>query len=446
MSPPGLRVAYLVSRYPAVSHTFVRREIAALRRRGVDVHTFSVRRPGDDEVRSIADRAERDRTIYLLPAAPARLAAAHARMAMRRPAAYARTLSLAQRHRPTGPRAALWATFHFAEAVLLADELARTGIGHLHAHFANAGGNVAFLATRLLGIGFSQTLHGHADFNGPMEPLIGEKIAAARFTACVSEFGRGEARRRCDPADRDRVRVVRCGIELDRFDMRVASPAAPPFRVVCVGRLSPEKGHVVLLRAFASLAKHRPDVELVLVGEGPERGRIEAEIAGLGLGARVLLRGALPERAVREELERAHVFALSSFVEGLPVVLMEAMASGVPVVAPRITGIPELVEHERSGLLFSAGSAGELEAALDRLLGDAELRERLARQGRAKVEREFDIDRTVEPLVTAFREALGSEPAARSAPSTGAESPARTGVQRTADPRRGNGVPGDAGR
>lgn len=434
-SPEGsVRVAYLVSRYPAVSHTFIRREVAALRDRGLEVRTFSVRRPADSEVLSPDDRAERDRTLYLLPTSAWRLAFAHLRMLARRPRAYAGTLALAQRHRPAGARAALWALFHFVEAVLLADALDRGGVTHLHVHFGNAGGTVGFLATRLVRVGFSQTLHGHADFHGPFEPQLGDKIAASRFTACVSQFGRSQALLRSDPEAWDRVRVVRCGVALGRFPRRAAEPPGPPWVVASVGRLAPEKGHMVLLRAVARLAARDVDVRLVLVGEGPERGRIERETARLGLEGRVEMRGALPEPQVRAVLEQAHAFALGSFVEGLPVVLMEAMAIGVPVVAPRITGIPELVEHGRTGFLYACGADDELASALERVLVDRATAASLAEEGRRKVVRDFDVRLTVAPLLDAFGlrdDAASLRPEART---------------RRAGPRAGSDVPGGGGR
>jgi colanic acid/amylovoran biosynthesis glycosyltransferase len=404
----GSPIAYVVSRYPTVSHSFIRREVQTLRARGVNIHTFSVRRPSDAEVLSPADQAERDRTFALLPCPPRVLGRAHLGALARSPVAYLRTLALAMRHRVPGPRSALWGLFHFGEAIVLADQLRQRGVGHVHSHFSNAGGVVGMLASRFLDIGWSLTIHGSkADFQSPARVLLGDKVAATTFTACISRFCQGQLRQQSEAAVWDRIAVVRCGIELSKFPFR-ARPAIEGrrARLLSVGRLAPEKGQLGLLEGFAELVRRGVDAELRLIGEGPERPRLEAAVVRLGIADRCTLPGAYPEKEIAREMAEADAFVLSSFIEGLPVVLMEAMASGLPVVAPALNGIPELVIDGQTGSLFPTGDWAGLASQLQNLLADPRRAAAMAVRGRAKVEAEFDIEVAVAPLWQRFSSGL----------------------------------------
>lgn len=396
------RVAYLVSRYPAASHTFIRREVAALRRCGIVVQTFSIRRPAPEERQATADRHEFERTWYVLPTNPLRLLAAHGLALVRTPLRYAATLREALRHRVPGVKALASALSYFAQAILLACELRRGGHDHLHNHFANGGGTVGYLATRYLGIPWSLTLHGTSEFDYPFMLLLPEKIRAATFVACVSHFGRAQAMRLVEPEQWHKLSVVRCGIELDRLPERQPPADGALLRVVSVGRLSPEKGYVGLVAAFAKVIERGTRAELRLIGDGQERARIEQEIRRHRLESSCTLLGRLPEPDVLREVARADVFVLPSFMEGLPVVLMEALGLKVPVIAPCVAGIPELVEHGKTGLLFSPANWDELTEHILTLLNDGHLRERLAEAGRARIEAGFDATRVVEPLRLKF--------------------------------------------
>ncbi len=409
------KVGYLVSQYPAPSHTFIRREVAALRALGVAVETFSVR-PG--ESLSDADRAEEARTFVVLARPRAltalRLLASALVMLARRPRRWLATLGWTVRHRLPGAGEGLRALAYFAEATRLARGLEARGVTHLHSHFSNAAAVVGLAAARLLGLGWSVTLHGNADFHGPTTPLLPAKLGEARFAAAVTRHGLAEALRLAGPGAAGQLHLVRCGIEPGLLPRPSRSPGGGrPLELLSVGRLSREKAQVGLVEAFAGLVARGVDARLVLIGAGPEEGRVRAAVAAHGLEARVELRGRQPEAAVLSAMAGADLFALSSLVEGLPVVLMEALALGLPVVAPAITGIPELVVDGETGLLFPAGDWGALAERLARLAGDAPLRARLAEAGRRRVLEEFDAARAAEPLVRLFREAhapLGRPP------------------------------------
>jgi colanic acid/amylovoran biosynthesis glycosyltransferase len=402
-----MRIGYLVSQYPAASHTFIRREVVGLRARGFDVETFSIRPPTGVSKLADVDQREAQTTWYVLPASAARLARSHARALLERPGSYVSTLRRALGHRVPGVRALLWAAFHFAESIDLAGEIERRGVEHLHNHFANSGANVGLLAAHFLRLNWSLTLHGTSEFDYPAGQLLAEKIEAARFVACVTHFGRAQAMRIVDPKHWHKFVIVRAGIERPPLPPRDGpAPGAngSPQRalVLCVARLSPEKGHAGLLQAFARLVAGGVDAQLELLGDGPDRPRIEEQIRVLGLGERVKMRGQVSEDQVLEALTRATVLVLASFMEGLPVTLMEALALGVPVVAPCVAGIPELVEHGVSGLTFPPGDWDRLAQALRELLADPALQQRLAREGRRRVETEYFVERSLEPLVGAF--------------------------------------------
>jgi glycosyltransferase involved in cell wall biosynthesis len=399
-----LRIAYLVSQYPAPSHTFVRREVAALRALGLEVDTFSIR-PGVSL--SDADRTEASRTFCVLPAGPLDLVTSQVRTLARRPGRWVLALGVSLRHRLPGARSLVKSLAYFLEAMRLATELERRGSTHLHNHFANAAAQVGLAAARYLDIGWSVTLHGLSDFAGPTTPLLTEKVAQARFVATATHHGRAQAMHRSDPRHWDRLHVIRCGVDVERLPAPRGRARAPeaPLELLAVGRLAPEKGHVGLVEALALAVERGVDARLSLIGGGPEEARIRAAIAARGLQGRVELLGARPEQAVLEAMARADALVVSSFAEGLPVVLMEALAMELPVIAPAIAGIPELVAHRETGLLFVAGRWDELAERIAELASDPALRARLAAAGRARVLQEFDARRAAEPLARLFREA-----------------------------------------
>ena len=396
-----MRIGYLVSQYPATSHTFIRREIAALRERGLDIETFSIRKPHPEERVSDVEQAEMARTWYVLPPR-ADIVVAHARALFRHPVRYVRALADALRHRVPGLRALLLAFMYFGEAIYLADRLRGRRIEHLHNHFANPSANVGLVASTYLGIGWSVTLHGTSEFDYPAGLLLGAKLERARFAVCISHYTRAQALRAVAPAHWDKLFVSRCGVDPVFLDVRRNEAErrgrSGRLRILCVARLSPEKGLVGLLHAFHAVVRNGIDVELRIVGDGPDGDLLRRKVEELDLGDRVSLPGRVGEHLIVDELARADIFAISSFMEGLPVVLMEAMAQRVAVVAPRVAGIPELVEGGVTGLLFSPGHWDELTDRLCALSHDPSLRERLASAGRDRVLEQFDIRRAIEPL------------------------------------------------
>ena len=407
-----MRHAWLVSRYPALSHSFIRREVQELRRRGVAIDTFTIRRPPGAELLNPEDRQESAATCAILPAPPLALAGALTWALLTRPLRLLRATALAFEGCPPGGRMKFWRLFWLVEALRLARELERRSIGHLHVHFADAGAEVGRLAAALLAIPWSLTLHGFADLSGDSVQALARLLASARFAACISEFTRTQVARAIPAALAAKLHVVRCGLAVAAIEPAPAAshaPHAPPLRLLSVGRLAPEKGQLLLVDAFADALAAGLDAELELVGEGGERAQLEARIAARGVAARFRLAGAKGEADVAAAYVRCDAFVLSSRMEGIPVVLMEAMARARPVVAPRVGGIPELVEAGTSGLLFEPGDGKGLATALLEIGRHPERRARMGVAGRARVTVLHSIERTIEPLLALL--ALVSAPA-----------------------------------
>lgn len=394
------RIAYLTSQYPGPSHTFILREVLAVRARGVAVDTFSVRVPSEDELADPAMAAEARTTFNILSQSLSTVAVAHLKLLTASPARYARGFAKALRHRPPGLRGLTLAVAHFAEAGVLAVELRRREVTHLHNHFANSAATVGFLAAGMIDLPWSFMIHGISESDYPAGITLPAKIRAARFVACASWFGRAQAMRVVEPEYWPKVQVVRCGLPVDQVAR--SAPDRSGRKVICVGRLSPEKGQSGLLDTFVSVRNRIADAQLILVGNGPDEQILRDQTDRRDLGDAVQFMGRLSETDTLDAIAASDVLVVSSFMEGLPIVLMEAMALGTAVIAPRLAGIPELVEDGCNGLLFTPSDWNELGQQIERLLGDSELRARLANHARQTIVSDFDIARSASALESLF--------------------------------------------
>jgi glycosyltransferase involved in cell wall biosynthesis len=411
----ALRVAYLCSRYPAISHTFVLREVNALRSLGVHVCTFSIRRTGAEQLLADADRAAFQSTYAIVPPRWRDLLGAHLRLTVRSPRAYLSALALALRLAPAGLRGRLWQFFYFVEAVVLWRECRRSGLRHIHVHLANVAADVALIAAHIGSSlepkrpwSWSFTMHGPAEFFDVSRFRLADKLRRASFVVCISDFARSQLMALSEPEVWDRLHVVHVGIPIEQFTRRPDRPPGDRSDILFVGRLSPVKGQAVLLQAAALLARRGRAAEIVIAGEGPMRPALERLTERLGLAGQVRFIGAVGQDEIHGLYAGASVFCLPSFAEGVPCVLMEAMAMELAVVTTTIAGIPELVDHGRCGLLVAPGRADRLADALERLLDDAELRARIATEAREKVVREFDVDACAEQMQRIFVQYLGA--------------------------------------
>ncbi len=392
-------IAYLTGEYPRATDTFIQREVAALRAQGLTVLTCSIRETGQEHLVGEEQKSEAARTFYVVKAARrfGYLAGCHLRTVIHRPGRYFSALGLALRTRSPGAKATLFQLFYFIEAIVLADHLLRNRIRHLHNHIAKSSCTVAMLASRASGIPYSFTLHGPDIFFEPERWRLDAKISEAAFVACISHFCRSQAMAFSREADWSKLHIVHCGVEPARYRSQETNRDAN--QILFVGRLAGVKGLPVLLETMADLHKDYPDLRLVLIGDGPDRASLELQTERFGISSVVDFVGYKSQGDVAQALLECEALVLPSFAEGVPVVLMEAMAAGLPVITSRIAGIPELVEDGVSGLLTPPGDAASLKSALLRIISDDDLRARLGEAGRAKVNQEFNVSREAEWLL-----------------------------------------------
>ncbi len=401
-------MAYLVSEYPALSHTFISNEIRELEKRGHEVLPVSVRRPRNPKATEGEMRREAERTCYLLEETKRSFLPVLARTLLRSPRdlfGMAREAIVVFR----GKKKPITVLAYFAEAVVLVDRLRREGISHIHNHFGNAAGAVALIAGESRSIDYSLSVHGPDIFYEVEAESLARKVEKARFTRCISHFCRSQLCLLTDPAHWTRLHIVRCGVDTARFNPRdpdAPSPRAVP-ELLCVGRLVPAKGQHVLLEAASVVSARGLDFHLTFVGTGPDEERLRCTCSRLGLDDRVTFTGGLPPEQVRSHFENADLFILPSFAEGIPVVLMEAMACGVPVISSPINGIPELIEHQRNGILTPPGCVESLANAIGDFLVCPDSWSSMARLGRTKVEKEYDQSTNGHAMTHLFESQLG---------------------------------------
>jgi glycosyltransferase involved in cell wall biosynthesis len=412
-----MRVAYVVGRHPAVSHTFILREVQALRALGVEVEPISINRARPEDLLSQADRDEAARTYSILPPRWGALIGAHAWALATRPAGWFRALGTAWRLARPGLRGKLWELFYFAEAGVVWRRCRRLGVDHIHVHFLNQASDATIMAVAIEGRGrwtWSYTMHGPDEFLDRTSFRLAEKARSATAIACISDFARSQTMAALPEDHWPKLEVIHCGLDPDEY-RRSAPPREGDAggRVLFVGRLVEVKGPGVLLDALAALRADGVEVEATLVGDGPSRAALERTIRELGLEQAVTLAGYVGQDEIRRHYEAADVFVLPSFAEGLPVVLMEAMALELPVVTTRIAGIPELVEDGVSGFVVAPGRADLLAGAIRRLLDDPALRRQMGARGRERVVAEFDV-RHIAPQLRDFFERVSGRDAAAS--------------------------------
>jgi colanic acid/amylovoran biosynthesis glycosyltransferase len=356
-----LKIAYLINDYPKVSHSFIRREIQALERLGIEVQRLALRGwagalPDEDDAR------ERTRTRYVLRDGLLPLVAATLRALLLVPWRFFAALRLTLRMARSSDRPLPYHLAYLAEACRILPWLAVSGAQRVHAHFGTNSTDVAMLVSALGGPPYSFTAHGPEEFLRPIG--LEEKIRRADFVVAVSSFGRSQLWLHTAYAEWSKIKVVHCGLESAFYDRPVAPPGATR-RLVCVGRLVPEKGQLLLVEAAARLAARGTAFELLFAGDGPIRAHLEELIRHHALADRVRITGWISAAQVREAILAARALVLPTCAEGLPVVIMEAMALRRPVLTTFIAGIPELVQHGENGWLIPAGSVDELTRALE---------------------------------------------------------------------------------
>jgi glycosyltransferase involved in cell wall biosynthesis len=412
-----MKIAYIMSRFPNLTETFVLYEIVALDRRGVATAVYPLLRMRQrvihPDVESLAGR------VHHHPFLSAAILRSNWHWLRRRPGAYCRVLREVLGGTWGSLNFFVGALGIFPKAVHFAREMEAEGVTHVHAHFSNHPAVAALIVHRLTGIPFSFTAHGH-DIHVERR-MLAEKIAAAEFAVMISEYNKRLVVEECDGVDGGKLHVIHCGADTERFAPRDSRAPGGRFALVCVGSFIEVKGHAYLIEACRVLEERGVRIHCHLIGDGPGRKELARQIAESGLDEAVVMHGALPRPAVAELIAACDVIVQPSAPtargarEGIPVSLMEGMASGLPVVASRLSGIPELVEDGRTGILVPPRDAGALAGALERLFEDPALRRQLGRAGRQKVLDDFDLDRNAGRLVALVEEAAARRDARRPA-------------------------------
>jgi colanic acid/amylovoran biosynthesis glycosyltransferase len=397
-----MRIAYLVNQYPTVSHSFIRREIQALERRGVEVTRIALRE-WDTKNLDTENELEHKRTRYVLREGAPALLIALARMLLTRPVRLLQALVLAWRMGRRGERPPPVHLIYLAEACRIEPWLRAAGIQHLHAHFGTNSAEVAMLVHELGGPQWSFTVHGPKEYDNVQLIGLAEKVRRCAFVVAISSFGRSQLYRLADHHHWPKVKVVHCGLEPAYFAAAINS-FSPARRFVCVGRLCEQKGQLLLVEAARRLAVQGIMFELVLAGDGELRAEIEDLVRRYELQDRVHITGWISGAEVREQILAARALVLPSFAEGLPIVIMEAMALRRPVISTFVAGIPELVRPGEHGWLVPAG---DVEALADVMRACLETpAETLARMGEAsqlRVRERCSVDMEASTLAELFR-------------------------------------------
>lgn len=403
----SLRVAYLVNQYPKVSHTFIRREILALERLGLVVQRFALR-GWDEELFDAEDLHERDITQYVLREGLVRLILAIGSILVTRPRQFIAALVLATRMGRRADRPLPYHWVYLAEACMIAVWIRQSGAVHLHAHFGTNSAEVAMLVATLAETPYSFTVHGPEEFDRPQCIGLAEKVRRAAFVVAISSYCRSQIFRWIDHSHWDKVHVVHCGLDA-AFRNYVASSSSSAARLVCVGRLCEQKGQLLLIAAARIVHDRGGSFELVLAGDGEMRSTVEELVRKLSLERHVRITGWISGEQVRHEILQARALVLPSFAEGLPVVIMEAMALRRPVLSTYVAGIPELVVDGKSGWLFPAGDVECMAAAMLACLAAPQTQlEAMGASAQGRVLARHDIDFEAAHLSRLIRQTINA--------------------------------------
>jgi len=399
-----MRLAYFTNQYPALSHTFIRREIRAMEVLGVSVFRFALRQ-GANLVDN-DDNAEASKTRLILKARIGEIARCCILIALTQPLALASVLREAFVMGRRSDSGILRHIAYVAEACVLATWCRRDALEHIHAHFGTNSAAVAMFASRLSKIPYSFTAHGSEEFLKAPLLSLDRKLRRATFAVCVSSFGRSQLMRWSSPDQWKKIAVVHCGLDRPYFD-RPVKPVSPDPKLVCVGRLDENKAQILLVKAASLMREEGINFKIVLVGDGPMRKIIEEAIATANVQNMITVLGWASGERVRSEIEAARALVLPSLSENMPVVIMEAMALGRPVISTYVGGIPELVQPGKTGWLVPAGDEVALAKAMREAIGaPVEQLSAMGLAGRRHIVENHDAFKEAKKLKSLMQQAL----------------------------------------
>lgn len=386
------RLAYLASQYPAYSHTFILREVIQLRQFDVSIVVASINLPDRPlEKLTEVERVEAENTFYIKSQGPLKAAVALTKTLFSNPFGLLCGFKHALKLGGWDIKRLLFHVFYLVEALLLGQWMRSQQLSHLHVHFATPAASVGMLVKTVFGYSFSFTVHGPDEFYDAAGYNLPEKILAADFIFCISHYARSQVMKLSPVQAWHKFEICRLGVDPQRFIPAPKIRQRGSCNLLCVGRLTAAKGQAILLEAVAQLHQQGLLVTLTLVGMGPDQQNLKVYAKTLGIGELVDFTGAVDQDHILAYYQAADIFVLPSFAEGLPVVLMEAMAMEIPCITTAITGIPELIHDNEDGLLVAASDTQGLTDAIKRLVQNPALRAQLGRAGRAKVLADYDL-------------------------------------------------------
>lgn len=398
-------LAYLFSQYPMLSMAFVIREVLHLREMGFHIDIASINEP--DRTRdglTDAEAEESARTYHLKKHGAKGALKAHWQTGLHGFRGYWRGVRLVARLGGLDLKRLAFNFMYFTEALMVGVWMQQKGQRHLHVHLGQQAATVGMYVRHIFEIGFSITVHGPDEFYDARGQYIEEKIAAADFICCISFFCRSQLMKCSSYVHWNKLLVSRLGVDPAVFSPKPARSPSDIFEILCVGRLTPAKGQHLLLEAVDQLKRQGRQVRLRVVGQGPDGPSLRERAEQIDNSGCIVFEGAVNQDRIRALYAMADVFCIPSVAEGIPVVLMEAMAMEIPCVTTHITGIPELIRNGRDGLLVAPADLEGLSEALARLMDDEALRERIAKSGRMRVMEQYDLRRSVEKLASIFTE------------------------------------------
>ncbi len=400
-----MRIAYLISEYPHIRHAYLLREIRGLRKLGWEIEVVALRpdsRSLDEYTKE--EQEERTSTHYILKSNPIKFLWAHLYTLFTRPAGYARGIAAGLRYGRFHPRRTVYGLFYFTETIAAGWWITHRKMAHVHTHYAST---VAWMMASVFRIPISMTIHGSGEFDDPTGFRLREKVDISEFVVAISFFGRSQLMRAVSDSQWSKIEICRLGVELEQFAPRPFRRDPHPFELLCVGGMARPRSFHLLIHAMERLKHEGRNAILRFVGDGPDRAALERLASELGVADRVRFEGWKDQDQLRDLYQRADLFVFSSFAEGIPVVLMEAMAMEIPCVAPRITGIPELIRDGVDGFLAAASDQQEIVRAIARLMDDRELRQRMGEAAKKHIEAEYDLRKNIHQLSEIFSRRLG---------------------------------------
>jgi glycosyltransferase involved in cell wall biosynthesis len=402
-----IRLAYLVSRYPAISHTFILREVRTLRQNGFEIAVASINAPDRPmQEMTAAEQEEMQNTFYVKPSGMWGALQATVKTIVGHPLGFFRGLGFALSLAKGDIKKTLYSLFYFIEALMIGQWMKKNRLQHIHVHFATPAATVGMILSRTLPVTYSMTVHGPDEFYNVKDYYLTQKVANADFICCISHFARSQLMTLSPATDWDKFEISPLGVNPHIFQPVPFCEQPEPFEIVCVGRLVPVKGQHILLQAVAKLLAQGRKIRLRYVGDGPDRESLEQQAKSLGQAIRFA--GAVNQDQILDFYKQANIFVLASFAEGVPVVLMEAMMMQIPCVTTHITGIPELI-RPGEGLLVAPSDVDGLAAAIEALMDSPQLRQEIGRKARASVLERYELETNTLRLGDIFRKRLANE-------------------------------------